>query len=397
MINWNIFTAAMSFLLVVAVSFGLLTLLSSFIRFHLLADRLEKATADENVDPKDIFRVRVIRELGAFHQKPSPFTLFLLTPFVPPDFEHTHGAEALAAAREYILDALKKCLRDKDTVVPVDTLYGVLVSIPYEQGVKVAERVSKSMAETAIKLQDGSQVRWPFNVGVVSFPEHGERTDDLLSELQKALAEARARGPGHMHVAPAPQEASSDTNESASVPVGLLDPLTGVLRADRFSTALQKKFAQRIRFDRGVCVLHLSIDHFAQYQDHYGASATDTLLKGIADILSKYTRETDILARTDDHEFAIVMDCAPEMGLLAAQRIVQVIKRTPFRVQNASLKATVSMGVAGYPTHANRAKEAWSYAQAAMTAAREHGSSVALLYQAPMQERLMKRKPVDVF
>lgn len=247
-------------------------------------------------------------------------------------------------------------------------------------------------------MKGGRTFRWPVAIGAASYPEHGERAAELIEATQEALTRAKAQGPGGIFVQPLP-EAPPQEEEPATKPVpdGLLDPLTGVLRRDRFTTALQKKCARRIKEGQGVSVLYLSVDHFEQYRDHYGAAATDLLLKGIADILSRFTRETDILARTADHEFSVVMDGAPDAGLTAAQRLVQIVKRAPFRMGATSLKSTVSVGVAGYPGHTSRALDMWSFAETAMLAARERGANVALLYQSQMKNRRKVDVPVDRF
>lgn len=334
MIGLAFIMQAFAFLFVVAVSFAVITLLASLIRFHLLTQRVAQADATD-VDPQDLFQLRVMQELGAFHQSPEPFCVCLVEPDIPPGFEAAHGAEAVEAALQLWLAQLKTCVRSTDYVSPYqDGSYGVLGLFPLSRAEAVGQRVARAMKGTSLRAEGGLVVRWGARIGVAAHPEHGEKAGALIAQARAALDQARQQVAGAVvvHALPAPDAfPDSPGVEEKATPSdssNLLDPLTGVLRAERFGTALQKMVAKQRSNGLGVSVVYCSIDLFRQYQDHYNQQATDTLVKGLADVLVDYTRETDVLARIDESEFALVLDAAPPAALEAAQRLVAQVKRT---------------------------------------------------------------------
>lgn len=400
----DVISGIFTFLAVVAIAFIVFVLIASFVRFQLLAHRIRRADPGE-VHPEDVFQLRIVQELGALHQSPVPFSVLLLEPVIPPDFEGKHGAEAVDQWMTSFMEKLRGLLRMDDEVLPLEgRLCGVLGRFGCDRAETVAKRVSAELARGSVSIGAGTVVRWPVNIGVVSHPEHGDRAADLMDRAREALGEARKSGVGRAHILPAPAPVETDTRkapkpqpkreQSTST---LLDELTGVLRADRLGTAMQKFMARHRKDNRPVSVIYLSLDYFHQYRDHYNEDAANSLLKGVADLLSARTRETDVLARADESEFAVVMDCAPVDALGAAQRLASDLKKVPFRVGSTNLRVTISAGIAGYPDHTGQAREMLHFAQAAMTAARTRGRSVCLLYQPEMQPRQQDRPPVDVF
>ncbi len=393
------------FVVVVAAAFVVLTLTASFVRFHMLAQRIEQADP-EDVAPEDVFQLRIVQELGALHQAPDPFTIMLLEPDVPPEFEAQHGPDAMDRWMDAFVDAVKKLLRADDGVYRFKGRQcGVLGRFPHGRAEAVVRRIAHALAQTSITTDSGMAVRWPVYIGVVSHPEHGGRALNLLEQAGNALAEARRNVKDRYHIAPAPEPAPEErpapTKSTAKRDAqlhALLDEVTGVLRAERFGTALQKFLARHRKEGEAVSVLYLSIDNFHQYRDHYAGDAANALLKGVADLLSDHTRETDVLARVTESDFAVAMDCAPAHALKAAQRLSAGIKKIPFRVgSRANLRVTVSIGVAGYPDHTGQAGDMWAYAEAAMHAARARGRSVTLMYQPEMAPQRREEGPVDAF
>ena len=395
----NVFT----FLVVVAISFAILALITSFVRFHLLTQRIQQADPSE-VDPEDVFQLRIVQELGALHQSPAPFSVLLLEPAVPPDFEAKNGSEAISEWGDAFVKKLRSMVRANDEVFRFEgNQCGILGRFPVDRAETVARRLSSEIARVSVPLGSGVTVRWPVHIGLVSHPEHGDRAVDLLDQARTALAEARKGGAVRYHILPAPglakegreaAQAAAQRDQQASA---LLDELTGVLRPERLGTAMQKFIARQRKANRAVSVIYLSVDYFQQYRDHYNPEAADTVLKGVADLLSTRTRETDVLARAAESEFAVVMDCAPVQALSAAQRLSAEIKKVPFRSGSTNLRITVSIGVAGYPDHSGQARELLSFAESAMAAARARGRSVCLIYQPAMQPRQQEAGPRDVF
>lgn len=403
MIMGDVLSNLFAFLVVVAISFAALTLIASFVRFHNLSQRI-RAAKPGDVDPEDLFQLRLVQELGALHQSAKPFSVMLLEPVVPAGFVEKNGEEAMERWMTAFADTLRGMVRDRDEVVRFKGYQcGVLGRFAHDRAEVVARRVSQDLARTSITIESGFAMRWPVHLGLASYPEHGERAAELLKQARAALDEARKHAAGHHHILPAPRtdEAGRRADPSARKKDpstdSLLDELTGVLRAERLGTVLQKFLARHRKEGRAVSVLHISVDYFPQYRDHYSAQAADALIKGVADLLSDRTRETDVLARVAESDFAVAMDCAPAHALKAAQRLSSEAKKVPFRSGSTSLRITVSIGVAGYPDHSGQAMELLQFAESAMASARTRGRSVCLVYQPDMQPRQKAERPVDAF
>ena len=108
------------------------------------------------------------------------------------------------------------------------------------------------------------------------------------------------------------------------------------------------KFAQR--HETSLSLLMLDIDHFKKVNDTHGHLAGDAVLEKLAAQLMKAVRNEDVVARFGGEEFAIVLRAIgldPATGM--AERLRKLIEGTVVEVSGKQLRATVSIGVAGFP------------------------------------------------
>ena len=384
----------LSFVAVVVLSFVVVTLIASFLRYYMLTQRVQDADAND-LAPKDRFYMQVVRELGALHQTPAPFSVLLFDPGMTGEFNGTEGTEAADTYREELESVIRQGLRRQDFVSGYeDGLVAVLGRFASPQVEAITQRLSEHIARSPVQIPGGNPVRSAVTLGAACYPEHGSTASELIEQARHALDQALTKGRGQIHCLPVEQSPSEEEADTATRGGATkkkdtrqqLDPLTGVLRHERFGTALRKVVAQQRVEGGAVCVLCVSIDHFKQYVDHYRQEGTDHLLKEVADLLADRTRETDLLARTGESDFALALDCAPTDGLKAAQRVVSAIKNHPLRIGDATVGITASAGVAGHPDHTGQARVMLSLAQIAMRAARSRGRDLALLFEPDMQQ-----------
>lgn len=94
----------------------------------------------------------------------------------------------------------------------------------------------------------------------------------------------------------------------------------------------------------------IDIDDFKKVNDQHGHLAGDKLLREIADKLQQSIRKVDILGRDAGDEFFILL---PETDLgaskVVAERIQKNINAYSFRLLEAPLAVTVSIGVFLFP------------------------------------------------
>lgn len=75
----------------------------------------------------------------------------------------------------------------------------------------------------------------------------------------------------------------------------------------RRNTQSERLFALMSRSDQALTVLMIDLDHFKNFNDHYGHLEGDRAIQCQADILTSiFKRETDILGRYGGEEFMVV-------------------------------------------------------------------------------------------
>ena len=103
------------------------------------------------------------------------------------------------------------------------------------------------------------------------------------------------------------------------------DSLTGLPNRQYFLDQGQVEFERSTRYKRPLSLILIDIDNFAKTNDMYGYLAGDEALKTLSNILLTQKRSTDLAARIDGEEFAIL---CPETERLHAFRLAERIRRT---------------------------------------------------------------------
>jgi len=140
---------------------------------------------------------------------------------------------------------------------------------------------------------------------------------------------------------------------------------------DRLDSEL--RFAQR--HEVSLSLLMLDIDHFKKVNDGHGHLAGDAVLAHLAQVLTRAVRNEDVVARFGGEEFAIILraislDPATQM----AERLRRLVEAATVPFNALALKATVSIGVAGYPaTPASSPEELVEAADKALYGAKREG------------------------
>ncbi|MBV1907805.1 MAG: GGDEF domain-containing protein [Kangiellaceae bacterium] len=94
-----------------------------------------------------------------------------------------------------------------------------------------------------------------------------------------------------------------------------------------------------------MTVIAVDIDHFKKVNDTYGHDIGDIVLKHVARLLRRNTREMDVVARIGGEEFLIIFPrTSNETGVIIADKIRKIISDTPFLDNDLEINVTVSMG-----------------------------------------------------
>ena len=174
-------------------------------------------------------------------------------------------------------------------------------------------------------------------------------------------------------------------HRSLSVPAlqaeARIDPKTGLANARHFGSALREELGRAVRFDRPLALLMADLDLLREINNSYGHLAGDAVLAGIAKIFREQLRDYDIPARFGGEEFAILLpETPPHEAFEIAERIRRAVARATFEVETSSepIRATVSIGVAGFPRDGSDANELVHQADLAVYRAKLQGRNRVL-------------------
>jgi len=127
------------------------------------------------------------------------------------------------------------------------------------------------------------------------------------------------------------------------------DGLTGVANRRMFDTVLASEWANAQRTQQPLSLILLDIDHFKQFNDHYGHIQGDDCLKSVGQALSRAaSRPRDFVGRFGGEEFVLVL---PETDEAAARHIAercrQQVRQQRIAHERSSVSSllTISLGV----------------------------------------------------
>jgi diguanylate cyclase (GGDEF)-like protein len=214
----------------------------------------------------------------------------------------------------------------------------------------------------------------------------------LLGEYSRAneIVSLRALGALAAQLAPMLLVAYVTTMFSADIRYGLnrakllaeTDELTGVLNRRGFVIAVDRLFAQSVRYKRPLSVLALDVDRFKALNDAHGHDTGDRMLRLIAKCIQDELRHTDVVARYGGEEFVALLPDTPAKGAMdVAERIRVAIAATGTSAGDQAVHTTISIGIATYPQDGTTLDLLMARADHAMYAAKEAGRDKVTAYQ----------------
>ena len=130
------------------------------------------------------------------------------------------------------------------------------------------------------------------------------------------------------------------------------DELTGIYNVRAFTAIASRTHKQSLRYRHFYSILMIDSDNLKAVNDTYGHEAGNRLLKLTVTCVQESLRETDVFARYGGDEFVVLLpQTKPDGAYEVAERIRKAIANTPLDTQGKQIKTTVSVGVAGYPSH----------------------------------------------
>lgn len=128
------------------------------------------------------------------------------------------------------------------------------------------------------------------------------------------------------------------------------DSLTGLLNHIAFKLQLENEISRVQRSGTALTLAMLDIDLFKQVNDNHGHPVGDRVIHGLAQLLRKRLRKSDLIGRYGGEEFGVLM---PDTPVAVAVHVIDALREQFAQVLFASAKhdpfhCTFSAGVAAF-------------------------------------------------
>jgi len=145
-----------------------------------------------------------------------------------------------------------------------------------------------------------------------------------------------------------------------------------------------------------MALLLLDIDRFRLINDTFGYEIGDKLLQTIAERLNTCVRDVDVVFRSGDDEFAIILEeiAHQEDAAKVAKRILTSCAG-PLQVNEHDIHTSVCIGISIFPHDGDGKVQMLQNAEAAMLRARETGLNNYQHYKPSMNARALERLTLE--
>lgn len=153
------------------------------------------------------------------------------------------------------------------------------------------------------------------------------------------------------------------------------DSLTGLFLRRYLEDTLAADINKQIKENGVVSFIMIDLDKFKKYNDSYGHTAGDIVLKTLSRILFDMFKESEsYVFRYGGEEFSVVLpNCARDQAVKIAEDLRKKIEKITIVLRREKTKITASIGVACAPDNAKNVEELIACADSAMYKAKKKG------------------------
>jgi diguanylate cyclase (GGDEF)-like protein len=161
------------------------------------------------------------------------------------------------------------------------------------------------------------------------------------------------------------------------------DSLTGLLNRQVFIEQTQKSIEIAKRYNEGLAILMLDLDHFKKVNDNYGHQAGDKVIQESTRIIKSLLRETDIMGKYGGEEFVVCVKACTISGVnKLCRRMLDSVESMSISdiVPGKTEPLTISVGCAIFPDHGIELTELIRCADEALYVAKNNGRNQFVIY-----------------
>lgn len=154
------------------------------------------------------------------------------------------------------------------------------------------------------------------------------------------------------------------------------DMLTDLPNRSYAETRTQAEFSRARRYKQPLTIVAVDVDRFKSINDRFGHAAGDRVLRSIASTLREHLRISDVVARWGGEEFLLLLpQTDKEAAVEKVQELLQLVAATELPVPHT---ATISAGIASYPSDAEDINELLLEADRRLMRAKESGRNCVI-------------------
>ncbi|MEO0161179.1 MAG: sensor domain-containing diguanylate cyclase [candidate division WOR-3 bacterium] len=160
-----------------------------------------------------------------------------------------------------------------------------------------------------------------------------------------------------------------------------IDPLTKLYNIGFFRDKLTEELNRAKRFQHNLSVAIIDLDNFKYFNDTFGHQAGDQLLIRIAQIFSKFFRDTDLIARYGGDEFIVLLpETRKEEAAKMVANLLNNFRMYDFAQGQTDKRLAFSAGIATYPDDGLTPSDLIKNADKALYEAKSAGRNRVVMY-----------------
>jgi len=133
--------------------------------------------------------------------------------------------------------------------------------------------------------------------------------------------------------------------------LAIRDGLTSLYRKGYFLERLKEECKRALRKHAPLSLLMLDIDHFKVYNDKFGHTAGDIVLKNISLLMTQvFEKANAVISRFGGEEFCVILsNTDKDEAHKIAERLLLAVAKTTVILRREETNITVSIGAASLP------------------------------------------------